>query len=415
MTSSLRIGIIGLGYVGLPLAVAFARYHAVVGYDRDPVRVAELRQGHDRTRSLPTAELRAATLTVTADPEALRDCTVYMLTVPTPITTDHRPDLRPLLSASATVAGVLKSGDVVIYESTVYPGCTEEDCVPVLERESGLRYNQDFTVGYSPERLSPGQGSRPLTDIVKITSGSTPATAAFVDELYQRIVTAGTHPAPSIRVAEAAKLIENAQRDVNISFMNELVLLFDRLGLDTSAVLKAAGTKWNFLPFRPGLVGGHCISVDPYYLLHKAEQVGYTPQVIASGRRVNEHMPVFVAGKFAQLLVARGVTLRDSPVLVLGITYKENCPDVRDSRVVEVVRELRRFGLDVDVTDPWANPAEVQDRYGLTLKATPDRVYSALLVAVPHREFEPSYTRRFVENPTHVVELDTLWKPLPTA
>lgn len=413
LTSSLRIGIVGLGYVGLPLAVAFAQHHAVVGYDIDVVRVAELRQGHDRTRGLQPDELRTASrLSLTTDAEALRGCTVFILTVPTPVTTAHQPDLQPLLTASATVANALKPGDVVVYESTVYPGCTEDDCVPVLERGSGLRCNHHFSVGYSPERLSPGQNSRRLTDMVKITSGSTPEATAFIDHLYRQIITAGTHRAPSIRVAEAAKLIENAQRDVNISFMNELVLLFDRLHLDTNAVLAAAGTKWNFLPFRPGLVGGHCISVDPYYLLHKAEQVGYTPHVIASGRRVNEHMPLFVAGKFAQLLTAKGLPLQGARVLVLGVTYKENCPDVRDSRVIEVIRELNGFGMLVDVADPWANAEEVQNRYGVALEAVPQPFYTAVLVAVLHDDFTPTYTQKFVKKPNQVVHLTTLWEPL---
>lgn len=387
MTPSPRIGIIGLGYVGLPLAVALAGQYPVLGHDHNPTRVAELQRGHDRTRQLSEAELVSKNLTLSTDPADLRDCTVYILTVPTPVDAARRPDLRLLLNASATVGKYLNRGDVVIYESTVYPGCTEEDCVPVLEAASGLRFNEDFTVGYSPERISPGDSLRRLADVVKITAGSTPETADFVDALYRNIITAGTYRAPSIRVAEAAKVVENAQRDVNISFVNELALLFDRLGLDTGEVLAAAATKWNFLPFRPGLVGGHCISVDPYYLLHKAEQVGYSPQVIASGRRVNEDMALFVAAKLSKLLVAQGHPLNESRVLVLGITYKENCPDLRDTRVVPVVQELRALGVTVDVLDPWADPADVAARHGLTLVSQPTGMYQGVLLAVGHEAF----------------------------
>ncbi len=385
----LHVGIIGLGYVGLPLAVAFARVHQVVGYDHDPVRVDELRRGHDRKRQVEAADLATTPdLTLTTDPTDLRACTVFILTVPTPVDSAQRPDLRHLLAASATVGRCLKPGDVVIYESTVYPGCTEEDCVPVLERESGLRLNEEFTVGYSPERISPGDNQRQLADLVKITAGSTPATANFVDEIYRSIIPAGTYRAPSIRVAEAAKVVENAQRDVNISFMNELALLFDHLGIDTAEVLAAAGTKWNFLPFRPGLVGGHCISVDPYYLLHKAEQVGYLPQVIASGRRVNASIPAFLAGKLVKLLTRQGLVLTASRVLLLGITYKENCADIRNSRVVDLYRELTDWGLHVDVYDPVADPAEVVENYGIALTAPQGR-YQAVLKTVEHAEFGP--------------------------
>ncbi len=387
MTSPPRIGIIGLGYVGLPLAAALAGHYPVLGYDHNPVRVAELQRGHDRTRQLTEAELVFSNLILSPDPTGLQACTVYILTVPTPVDAARRPDLRLLLSASATVGQALKRGDVVIYESTVYPGCTEEDCVPVLEQTSGLRFNEDFTVGYSPERISPGDSLRRLSDVVKITAGSTPETADFVDELYRTIIRAGTYRAPSIRVAEAAKVVENAQRDVNISFVNELALLFDRLGLDTGEVLAAAATKWNFLPFRPGLVGGHCISVDPYYLLHKAEEVGHSPQVIASGRRVNEDMALFVAAKLSKLLVVHGHPLNESRVLVMGVTYKENCPDIRDTRVVPVVRELRALGVTVDVYDPWADPAEVVARHGLHLVSQPGGTYQGLLLAVGHDAF----------------------------
>lgn len=387
MMADLRIGIVGLGYVGLPLALAFGRRFAVVGYDHDPVRVAELRRGHDRKRQASPDELADfPALRLTTDPADLRACTVFVVTVPTPVDRAQRPDLRPLLAASATVGRCLKPGDTVVYESTVYPGCTEDDCVPVLERESGLRLNEGFAVGYSPERISPGDPARRLPDVVKITSGSTPAAAAFVDELYRTIVPAGTYCAPSIRVAEAAKVVENAQRDVNISFVNELALLFDRLGLDTGAVLAAAATKWNFLPFRPGLVGGHCIGVDPYYLLHKAEQVGYFPQVIASGRRVNAGMAAFVAQKLVKKLIHRGFLPTAVRVLVLGITYKENCPDVRNSKVADLCAELVGWGMHVDVYDPLADPAEVAELHGITL-VQPSGAYQVLLKAVDHAEF----------------------------
>lgn len=387
MISPPRIGILGLGYVGLPLAVAFAEQFEVVGYDHDPRRIAELRRGHDRTGQVRAADFSPKTsLLFSENPADLAACTVFVLTVPTPVDAARRPDLGPLLGASATVGNWLKPGDVVIYESTVYPGCTEDDCVPVLERASGLRCNHDFAVGYSPERLSPGDNARPLADIVKITAGSTPEAAEFVDQLYGKIVRAGTHRASSIRVAEAAKVIENAQRDVNISFVNELVLLFDRLGLDVHEVLAAAATKWNFLPFRPGLVGGHCISVDPYYLLHKAEAVGYTPQVIASGRRVNDSMPAFLAGKLVKSLLQRGHALPGARVLVLGVTYKENCADVRNSRVADLCRELAGWGVTVDLHDPRADPADVTAAYGLML-CTPSGTYQAVLRAVNHAEF----------------------------
>lgn len=395
-----RIGILGLGYVGLPLAVAFAEKYEVVGYDHDARRVAELRQGHDRTGQVGGRDFsEKSALVFSENTDALASCTVFILTVPTPVDAARRPDLRPLLSASETVGKLLKPGDVVIYESTVYPGCTEDDCVPVLERASGLRCNHDFTVGYSPERLSPGDGARPLPDIVKITAGSTPAAADFIDALYGSVVRAGTYRAPSIRVAEAAKVIENAQRDVNISFVNELVLLFDRLGLDVHEVLAAAATKWNFLPFRPGLVGGHCISVDPYYLLHKAEAVGYTPQVIASGRRVNDSMPAFLAGKLVKSLLQRGHALPGARVLVLGVTYKENCADVRNSRVADLCRELAEWGVAVDVHDPRADPANVTTAYGLTLRP-PSGTYQAVLRAVNHADFATVDWRAFGDENT---------------
>lgn len=381
-----HIAVVGLGYVGLPLALAFARQYPTLGYDHDTRRLAELRQHHDRTRQVSPETLLETELRLTDQPDDLRRATVYLVTVPTPVDAAKRPDLSFLLDATRLVGGVLQPGDCVVYESTVYPGCTEEDCVPVLEATSGLRLNRDFWVGYSPERINPGEGSRALTDIVKVTSGSCSEAAAFVDALYRRVITAGTHRAPSIRVAEASKAIENAQRDVNISFMNELALLFDRLGIDTGEVLAAAATKWNFLPFRPGLVGGHCISVDPYYLLHKAETLGYVPQVILSGRRVNDDMGRFVAGKVVKLLIKKGHVLDGARALVLGLTYKENCPDTRNTKVLDVVRELEEFGLHVDIHDPWADPVEVQREYGLAL-TEPQGPYEAVVLTVAHAVF----------------------------
>jgi UDP-N-acetyl-D-galactosamine dehydrogenase len=380
-----RIAVIGLGYVGLPLTLAFAAQFPTLGYDHDARRVDELRRGHDRTRQVPPAAL--AGLTVSSDPAALATCTVFVVTVPTPVDAARRPDLSLLLRATRQIGAVLKPGDCVIYESTVYPGCTEEDCLPVLEAASGLRLHEDFWLGYSPERINPGEGSRALTDIVKVTAGAGPAAAAFVDSLYRRIIRAGTHRAPSIRVAEASKAIENAQRDVNISFVNELALLFDRLGLDTEAVLAAAATKWNFLPFRPGLVGGHCISVDPYYLLHKAEAVGYRPEVLLSGRRVNDEMGRFVAGKAVKLMIRKGLDPDGGRALVLGLTYKENCPDTRNTKVLDVVRELEEFSLRVDVHDPWADPEETRQELGVAL-VEPRGPYDVVILAVAHRVFE---------------------------
>ncbi|SFC37333.1 UDP-N-acetyl-D-galactosamine dehydrogenase [Parapedobacter composti] len=395
--ASARIAVIGLGYVGLPLAVAFARLHPVLGFDTDATRIRELRLGIDPTREVEpetllgvTAPTASATgLTLSDHPADLRDCTVYIITVPTPIDAFKAPDLRPLTQASVLVGSMLKPGDLVIYESTVYPGCTEEVCVPLLEEASGLQFNRDFAVGYSPERVSPGDKMRRLPDIVKVTSGSTPVAAEHVDALYRQIITAGTHRAPSIQVAEAAKAVENAQRDVNISFVNELALIFDRLGIDTQDVLEAAGTKWNFLPFKPGLVGGHCIGVDPYYLAHKAEQAGYLPAVILSGRRVNEQMGAFVAGKVVKLLLQRDIALKGARALILGITFKENCPDVRNSRVVDIYQELEQFGLDVHVYDPWADARAVKAAYGIALRCTLDDAapYHAIVVAVGHRDF----------------------------
>jgi UDP-N-acetyl-D-galactosamine dehydrogenase len=395
-----RIGVIGLGYVGLPLAVEFGRHYETVGFDINPERIAELRRGRDRTLEVDPKELRAAKrLKFTSDPRDLKTCRVYVVTVPTPIDGDKRPDLGPLERASETVGRVLKRGDIVIYESTVYPGCTEELCVPILERHSGLRFNRDFYAGYSPERINPGDREHRLPTIRKVTSGSTPEAAAFVDKLYGSIVKAGTHLASSIRVAEAAKVIENTQRDVNIALVNELALIFNRLGIDTQEVLEAAGSKWNFLPFRPGLVGGHCIGVDPYYLTHKAQQIGYHPEMILAGRRINDNMALYVAGEILRLMAAKRIHVKSSRILVMGLAFKENTPDTRNSKVADLVRELETHGAKVDVWDPWVNPREAEREYGIRLVKRPSRGrYDAIVLAVPHREFasmKPSEIRRF--------------------
>lgn len=383
-----RIAVIGLGYVGLPLAVEFAKIRAVTGFDVNPARIAALRAGQDATGEVGADELGAATgLQVSDDPAALSDCGIFIVTVPTPIDAHKRPDLTPLIRASETIGRVLKRGDVVIYESTVYPGATEEDCVPVLERVSGLRFNVDFFCGYSPERINPGDRAHRLPDIAKVTSGSTPDVAQAVDALYGSIIRAGTHLAPSIRVAEAAKVIENTQRDLNIALINELAIIFDRMGLDTDAVLRAAGTKWNFLPFRPGLVGGHCIGVDPYYLTHKAEALGYHPQVILAGRRINDGMGSHVANRLVKAMARQGLAINGARVLVLGLTFKEDCPDLRNTRVVDVLTELRDYGISVDLHDPHANPTEAQHEYGLTLTDPAPPGYDAVLMAVAHGAF----------------------------
>ncbi len=384
------LAVVGLGYVGLPLALALSREFRVVGFDINSARVAELNRGEDHTLEADPAELAEALgrgLQFSADVTSLSDANVYIVTVPTPIDQFKAPDLKPLLAASATIGRALKAGDVVIYESTTYPGCTEEDCVPVLERHSGLQFNVDFYCGYSPERINPGDKVNTLETIKKVTSGSTPEAAEFVDSIYRRIVKAGTHLAPSIKVAEASKAIENAQRDVNISFVNELALIFDRLGIDTRDVLEAAGTKWNFLKYSPGLVGGHCIGVDPYYLAHKAQSVGYHPQVILSGRRVNDSMGMFVANKVIKLMIGNGLAVHSSKALVLGVTFKENCPDIRNTRVVDIVAELQQFGMNVDVYDPWADAAEVHDEYGIQLTDAPGSGYHAVVLAVAHEQF----------------------------
>ena len=383
------IGVIGLGYVGLPLAVEFAKKYPVIGFDINARRVQELNDGRDHTLEVDEAELAAAVhLTCTTDEAKLDDANVYIVTTPTPIDKHKQPDLGPVLSATRTIGRHLTAGDVVIYESTVYPGATEEDCVPVLEEVSGLRFNEDFFVGYSPERINPGDKEHRVTTIVKVTSGSTPQTADFVDELYRSIVTVGTHRAPSIKVAEAAKVIENTQRDVNIALMNELAMLFNKLDIDTEDVLLAAGSKWNFLHFRPGLVGGHCIGVDPYYLTHKAQSVGHHPEIILAGRRLNDSMGAYVASQLVKKMAQEGLPVRGARVLVLGLTFKENTPDLRNSRVIDIIRELQDYGIGVDVHDPWADPDEAQAEYGVTLVDAPGSgTYDAMVIAVGHRQY----------------------------
>lgn len=397
--SNTKIAVIGLGYVGLPLAIAFAGQHAVWGFDIDEERIAALESGIDVTREADLvalkqvmrekSEYRVSGLRLSSKKEDLKSCTIFIVTVPTPINKFKAPDLSQLISATKTIGEVLKKDDLVIYESTVYPGCTEEDCVPVLEKESGLKFNTDFFVGYSPERIVPGDKVRTLSTIKKVTSGSTPEIAEQVDQLYKTIITAGTHKAPSIKVAEASKAIENAQRDVNISFVNELALIFDRMDIDTNDVLEAAGTKFNFLKYKPGLVGGHCISVDPYYLAHKAQSLGYHPQVILSGRKINDEMPEFIASKAVKLMIARDLKIKGARVLLLGITFKENCPDIRNTRVVDVYHELEQYGMKVDIFDPYANPEEVLQSYQVTLLPNLPlaEAYDMVLIAVAHNSF----------------------------
>jgi UDP-N-acetyl-D-galactosamine dehydrogenase len=385
---STRIAIIGLGYVGFPLAVEFGKKIPTLGFDIDTSRIAELNTGFDRTHEVTAEQLKASvSLSFSSNAADLVACNTFIVTVPTPIDHFKKPDLSPLLKASEMIGKALKKGDLVIYESTVYPGCTEEDCVPVLEKFSGLKFNEDFFCGYSPERINPGDKVNTLTKIKKVTSGSTPEIAEKVDQLYRSIIAAGTHKAPSMKVAEASKAIENAQRDVNISFVNELALIFDRMGIDTTEVLEAAGTKWNFLNFKPGLVGGHCIGVDPYYLLHKSESLGYYPQVILSGRRVNDNMGIFVANKLVKLLINKGQKIGGAKTLMLGITFKENCPDIRNSRVVDIYKELVDFGMEVDVYDPWANAAEVKHEHGIDLVSKLADQYQAIVLTVAHNEF----------------------------
>jgi UDP-N-acetyl-D-galactosamine dehydrogenase len=410
------IAVIGLGYVGLPLAVEFGKHRPVIGFDVNEARIEALRQGRDQTREVEAAELAEATgLQLSSDPADLSRASIFIVTVPTPIDSYKRPDLTPLLKASETVGRALNRGDIVIYESTVYPGATEEDCVPVLERVSGLRFNEDFFCGYSPERINPGDKAHRLTTILKVTSGSTPEVASAVDALYGSIIEAGTYMAESIRVAEAAKVIENTQRDLNIALVNELAIIFERMGLDTDAVLRAAGTKWNFLPFRPGLVGGHCIGVDPYYLTHKAEALGYHPQVILAGRRINDGMGAWVAGRFVKAMMKSGVAVDRARVLILGLAFKENCPDLRNTRVVDVVRELQEYGLSVDVHDPWVDAEEAVAEYGITLQDNPaDRMYDGIICAVAHDAFIRSGAgglRRYGRDPHVFFDLKSRFAP----
>ncbi len=390
MTTHVKtIAVIGLGYVGLPLAVEFGKLHRVIGFDINARRIDALRVGHDTTLEVSNDELTTADqLALTSDPADLAAASIYIVTVPSPIDSHKRPDLTPLLKASEMLGGVLKRGDIVIYESTVYPGATEEDCVPVLERVSGLTFNVDFFAGYSPERINPGDKAHRLPDICKVTSGSTPEIAEEVDQLYASIITAGTYKAESIGIAEAAKVIENTQRDLNIALVNELAMIFNRMGIDTNAVLKAAGTKWNFLPFQPGLVGGHCIGVDAYYLTLKAEAIGYHPQIISAGRRINDGMGAYVASQLVKAMLKRRLQVGGAQVLILGLTFKENCPDLRNTRVIDVVAELREYGVQVDVHDPWVDAAEAKQEYGLDLITTPEpSAYDGILLAVAHDNY----------------------------
>ena len=407
--AELKIAIIGLGYVGLPLAVEFGKKVPVVGFDIHQKRIDELKSGQDHTLEVSKEELaQASQLGYSANLEDLKNCNFFIVTVPTPIDSVNRPDLTPLVKASTSIGQVLKAGDIVVYESTVYPGATEEVCIPVLEQVSGLKFNQDFFAGYSPERINPGDKVNTLTKIKKITSGSTPEIADFVDQVYNLVIEAGTHKASSIKVAEAAKVIENTQRDLNIALVNELSVIFDRIGIDTLDVLEAAGSKWNFLPFRPGLVGGHCIGVDPYYLTHKAEEVGYNPQVILAGRRINDNMARYVARATIKRMVKNNIDVTNATIGVLGITFKENCPDIRNSKIIDVIKEFDQWGIKVVVCDPWANPEEVKDEYGIELGlVSVEHPVDSLVVAVGHNEFRSlsaEELRSFVrgENPVFI-------------
>ena len=387
---TLKLAIIGLGYVGLPLAVEFAKKRSVVGFDINQARIDALKTGHDATLEVSDEELAEATgLSYSANLQDLAACNTYIVTVPTPIDEHKQPDLTPLVKASETIGKVLKKGDIVIYESTVYPGATEEDCVPVLEKFSGLKFNQDFYAGYSPERINPGDKEHRVSTIKKVTSGSTPEVAELVDQLYRQIIVVGTHKAESIKVAEAAKVIENTQRDVNIALINELAIIFNKMGIDTEAVLQAAGSKWNFLPFRPGLVGGHCIGVDPYYLTHKAQSIGYHPEIILAGRRLNDGMGAYVVSQLVKAMLKRRITVEGARVLVLGLTFKENCPDLRNTRIVDIVKELGDYNIQADVYDPWVDVAEAQHEYGLTpIDAPKQGAYDAIIVGVAHEQFK---------------------------
>ena len=387
--NNIVIGIMGMGYVGLPLAVEFGKKYSTIGFDININRIKELKSGKDSTLEVEPEELKITTkLKFTSELNQIAECDIYIITVPTPIDEFKQPDLRPLKSASQSVGKVLSKGNIVIYESTVYPGATEEVCVPILEKESGLKFNQEFFAGYSPERINPGDKEHRVTTIKKVTSGSTPESADIVDQLYKSIITAGTHKASSIKVAEAAKVIENTQRDVNIALINELALIFNRLGIDTQAVLEAAGTKWNFLPFRPGLVGGHCIGVDPYYLTHKAQAIGYQPEVILAGRRINDGMGKYVANQVVKLMVQRGIPVANSNILIMGLTFKENCPDLRNTRVVDIIDELNSYNAKVDIHDPWVDKVEAKNEYGIdVIDGFEMEKYDAIILAVAHKQF----------------------------
>lgn len=405
--NNVKLAVIGLGYVGLPLAVEFGKKYPVIGFDINAKRVSELQAGQDHTLEVDSEELSSAQyLTYSTSLEALRACNVYIVTVPTPIDEHKQPDLTPLIKASETIGKVLKKGDLVIYESTVYPGATEENCVPVLEKFSGLVFNQDFYAGYSPERINPGDKEHRVTTIKKVTSGSTPEAAELVDSIYRQIIIAGTHKASSIKVAEAAKVIENTQRDVNIALINELALIFNKMGIDTEAVLQAAGTKWNFLPFRPGLVGGHCIGVDPYYLTHKAQSIGYHPEIILAGRRLNDSMGSYVVAQLVKAMTKKRIHVDGARVLVLGLTFKENCPDVRNTKVVDIVKELADYNVQADVFDPWVDAAEAQHEYGITPITNPEPgAYDAMILAVAHHQFKDMGVEglRTLGKPNHVL------------
>ncbi len=417
--SNKKIAIIGLGYVGLPLSVAFAEKYPVIGFDINPERVKKLRKGIDETLEVEESDLKKVLtekkyqkgLYITDNLNDIQEANIYIVTVPTPIDKHKIPDLTPLYKASETVGKVLKKGDIVIYESTVYPGATEEDCVPILEKYSGLKFNKDFFAGYSPERINPGDKERTVTKIKKVTSGSTPEIADEIDRLYQSIITAGTHKASSIKVAEAAKVIENAQRDINIAFVNELSKIFRLMNIDTIEVLEAAGTKWNFLPFRPGLVGGHCIGIDPYYLAHKAKEYDYNPEIILAGRRMNDSMGKFVAHETVKMMLKKDIPVKNAKVLVLGITFKENCPDIRNSRAIDVIRELQDFQFNVDVYDPWASPQEVKQEYGLDLKTdiSPENKYDAILALVAHNEFKQLNLKDFTRDKSFIYDVKAIF------
>jgi UDP-N-acetyl-D-galactosamine dehydrogenase len=405
--NDVTIAVVGLGYVGLPLAVEFGKKFETIGFDINTGRIQELNSGVDHTLEVSSEELKSsALLKFSSDIETLRKATVFIVTVPTPIDEHRQPDLTPLIKASETIGKVIKKGDVVVYESTVYPGATEEDCIPVVERVSGLTFNTDFFAGYSPERINPGDKEHRVTTIKKVTSGSTAEIAEFVDKLYRSIIVAGTHKASSIKVAEAAKVIENTQRDLNIALINELAVIFNKLNIDTEEVLLAAGTKWNFLPFRPGLVGGHCIGVDPYYLTHKAQSIGYHPEVILAGRRINDSMGRYVVSQLVKAMIARRVHVNGAKVLVLGLTFKENCPDVRNTKVVDIVSELKEYGMEADIYDPWVDPAEAQEEYGITPVQSPKAgEYDAIIIAVAHNEFRALGAQkiRAYAKPVHVL------------